>query len=68
MKKFRFVVKQTETNCINFVDAATICTNNEKYLFRRFDIIANRFGISINDLKVFDMVTGEEFTVNDFCA
>lgn len=68
MKKIRVIVRYTEKGYLDFTDAVTICTNDINYYFRRLSVIANRFGVSINDLKVFDMVTGEEYGVYNICA
>ena len=62
------VKKASSTNRNNFEDATTICTNNKTYFRNRLYFLADKSGVSIFELKLFDLLTGEECSFYDYCA
>lgn len=68
-KEINVIVKKASSTNINaFEIATTICTNSKTYFRNRLYFLARENGVSIFEFKLFDLLTGEEYSYHDLCA
>ena len=66
MKNISVIVKQLSKVENKFIDIRPIRSNNVLYVRYVIRDIVRKKNISLNDLKVCDMVSGEEYSVYSF--
>ena len=66
MKNISVIVKQLSKAENKFIDIRPIRSNNALYVRYVIRDIVRKKNISLNDLKVFDMVSGEEYSIYSF--
>jgi len=68
-KEINVIVKKASyTSINNFEDATTICTNSKTYFKNRLYFLAHKLDVTVFELKLFDLLTGEECSFYDYCA